>query len=173
MRQTHFVKGKTTNPSCLNYNLHRTVRIQGYSQKQCYGHISPPMTRYDKHKTNKYRPMVNAEIAQIKDGFRTLKPIFTPCIFSHMGEMSPTAVETVELITKSYKASRSFQYLEDGISSKKRAAEFRGRFKDALMVAVVNGFGTTLVAAGAPMVGTRTSSTYDRGGLPPWEVAVS
>ena len=133
------------------------------------------MAAYDKHKTNLYKPMVNAAAAQVRQGIRTMKPIFTPCIFSHMhmGEMAPTAVETVELITKAYKASLSFLFFEDGISVKKRTAEFRGRFKDALMVANANGFGTTLAAAGMPMVGSRVSSVYDRGGLPPWELSVS
>ena len=102
-----------------------------------------------------------------------MKPHFTPCIFSHMGEMSPTAVETVELITKSFKASLSYHLFEDGVCVKKRSAEFRGRFKDALMVVIANGFGTTLVAAGAPMIGTHVSSAYDRGGLPPWEILTS
>jgi hypothetical protein len=117
--------------------------------------------------------MVDAAVAQVRKGIRTTKPIFTPCIFSHMGEMAPTAVETVELITRAYKASLSFRFFEDGISIKKRTAEFRGRFKDALMVAISNGFGTTLAAAGMPMVGKRVSSAYDHGGLPPWEVSVS
>jgi hypothetical protein len=144
-----------------------------YSLDALAGHISPPMAQYDRHKHNLYKPMVNAATAQVRQGIRALKPIFTPCIFSHMGEMAPTAVETVELITKAYKASLSFQFFEDGICAKKRTAEFRGRFKDALMVANANGFGTTLSAAGMPMVGTRVSSAYDRGGLPPWELAVS
>jgi hypothetical protein len=131
------------------------------------------MARYAKFKTLKYAPMVNAAAAQVRQGKRTLKPIFTPCIFSHMGEMSPTAVETVEVITKAYKASLSFKYFEDGISRTKRASEFRARFKDALMVANANGFGATLAAAGSPMVSSRTSSAYDHGGLPPWELALS
>lgn len=140
-----------------------------YSRDVLAGKVSPPMARYAKHKDTKYRPMVNAAIIQIKQGFRTLRPIFTPCIFSHMGEMSPTAVETVEVITRAFKASLSFRLIEDGICPKKRTAEFRGRFKDALMVAIVNGFGTTLAAAGAPMVGRSVSSAYDRGGLPSWD----
>ena len=86
--------------------------------------------------------------------------------------MATTAVETIELITNGYKASLAFLFFEDGISTKKRTAEFRGRFKDALMVANTNGFGTTLAAAGMPMAGTRVSSAYDRGGLPPWELPV-
>ena len=92
-----------------------------------------------------------------------------------MGEMSPTAVETVEVIVKAYKASLSFLFFEDGISHTKRTSEFRARFKDALMVANATGFGTTLGAAGTPicMVGSRTSSAYDHGGLPPWELVVS
>ena len=144
-----------------------------YSMDALAGRVSPLMAQYERHKTNLYKPMVHAAIAQVRQGVRTMKPVFTPCIFSHMGEMAPTAVETVEVITNAYKASLSYKYFEDGISAKKRTAEFRGRFKDALMVANANGFGTTLVAAGMPMVGTRVSSAYDRGGLPPWELPVS
>ena len=80
-----------------------------------------------------------------------------------MGEMSPTAVETVELITKAYFASLSLLFFEDGISRKKRTAEFRARFKDALMVDNDNWFGTTLAAAGLSMVGSRVSSTLGVG----------
>ena len=131
------------------------------------------MALYTKFKNTKYMPMLNAAIAQIRAGKRTLKPIFTPCIFSHMGEMSPTAVETVEVIDKAYKASLSFLFFEDGISHTKRTSEFRARFKDALMVANATGFGTTLGTAGTPMVGSRTSSAYDHGGLPSWELPAS
>ena len=80
---------------------------------------------------------------------------------------------TVEVTAKAYKVSLSFLFFEDGISHTKRTPEFRARFKDALMVANTTGFGTTLGAAGTPMVGSRTSSAYDHGGLPSWELPVS
>jgi len=133
------------------------------------GHVSPPLARYTRLKTTKYAPMVAAALAQVKQGKRTLAPLFTPCIFSHLGEMSNTAIETVELITRAYRTSLSSKFFEDGISVTRRTAEFRARFKDALMVANAAGFGTTLAAAGVPRVGKAVSSAFDRGGLPPWE----
>ena len=171
----------TTSPSIIDVEVSFIKQLAAaevaaagnHSRDVLAGHISPPMARYHKHKNTKYLPMVNAATAQVRQGLRAMKPTFTPCIFSHMGEMSPSAVETVEPITKAYKASLSFLHFEDGVCVKKRAAEFRGRFKDALMVAIANGFGTTLAAAGSPMVGAHVSSAYDRGGLPPWELPVS
>ena len=171
----------TTAPSTIDQTVRFVKQLAAaevatggnYSLDPLAGVLSPPLARYTKHKDNLYKPMVNAAIAQIKQGIRTLKPIFTPCIFSHMGEMSTIAVETVEVITKAYKASLSFRRFEDGISHKKRSAEFRARFKDALMVAIANGFGSTLAAAGLPVAGSRVVSAFDRGGLPPWEVSVS
>jgi hypothetical protein len=171
----------TTAPSIISRQLGYVKQLAAaediagghYSRNPMAGHISPPMAMYNKHKDIVYKPMVNAAAGQVRKGLRPMKPIFTPCIFSHMGEMAPTAVETVEVITKAYGASLAFQFFEDGISYKKRTAEFRGRFKDALMVANASGFGTTLASAGKPTAGTLVSAAYDRGRLPSWEVPVS
>ncbi len=46
-----------------------------YSLDALAGHISPPMAAYDKHKTNLYKPMVNAAAAQVRKGISTMKPI--------------------------------------------------------------------------------------------------
>ena len=99
-----------------------------------------------------------------------MAPVFAACIFSHLGEMSPKALDTIEVITKAYRANVSKMYFEDGISLKRRTAEFRMRFKDALMAANATGFGTTLAAAGHPRAGRTASSPFALGGLPPWEV---
>ena len=116
--------------------------------------------------------MVNAAKAQVRLDKRAMGPTFmiTPCIFSHLGEMSSTAINTIEVITRAYRDKLSKMYFEDGISHKKRTAEFRMRFKDALMIANASGFGSTLAAAGVPRVNRVVASAFDHGGLPPWEV---
>ena len=137
-------------------------------------HVSPPLTAYDRLKTAEYLPMVNAAKAQVRLGKRSMGPTFTPCIFSHLGEISSTAINTIEVITRAYRDKLSKMYFEDDISHKNRTAEFRMRFKDALMIVNASGFGTTLAGAGVPRVNRVVASTFDHGGLPPcnWEVPV-
>ena len=53
---------------------------------------------------------------------------------------------------------------------KRRTADFRTRFKDALMCANCAGFGSTLDAAGTPRAGKVLSGAFENGGLPLWEV---
>ena len=134
------------------------------------GKVSPPLTQYGHVKDTKYGPMTLAATAQVKAGKRALPPRFRACIFSHLGEMSPVAISTVETITMAYRESLSHTYFEDGISNKRRTANFRMNFKDALMVANASGFGTTLAAAGRPRAGRAVVSAFDFGGLPEWEI---
>ena len=135
------------------------------------GHVSPPLARYGRHKQAHYLPMVEEAVKQVKKGKRAQAPRFSPAIFSHLGEMSDSVIGVVEMITKVYRDSLAVKFFEDGISVSRRVAEFRGRFKDALMVAIAAGFGTTLAAVGWPRAGKPVSSAFDRGGLPEWEVA--
>jgi hypothetical protein len=114
--------------------------------------------------------MTAAAVLQVKSGKRSMAPSFAPCIFSHLGEMSPVAIKVIESITNVYKEKISMMYFEDGISIKRKTAEFRMRFKDALMVANANGFGKTLSVAGQMRVGMNVVSPHDFGGLPSWEV---
>jgi hypothetical protein len=152
--------------------LHAAEMLAGgdHTANTMSGHVSNPLMQYQRAKTAKYSPMTNAAAAQVRRGKRALPPVFRPCIFSHLGEMSPTAIKTVETITMTYKASLSNRHFEDGISDERRTAEFRMRFKDALMCANASGFGSTLAAAGLPRAGRAIVSAYDLGGLPEWEV---
>jgi hypothetical protein len=134
------------------------------------GHVSPPVLQYGRHKDVHYKPMLDAAVVQVKQGKRAIAPVFAACIFSHLGEMSPTTIKTIEAITDVFRTTSASKYFEDGISLKRRTADFRMRFKDALMVANANGFGTTLSAAGQVRAGMRPVSAFDHGGLPSWEV---
>ena len=83
--------------------------------------------------------------------------------------MSPEALRVVELITRQYTAMVATQKFEDGLPLKRRSAEFRTRFKDALMNANASGFGATLAHAGTPRAGKFLSPAEAFGGLPDWE----
>ena len=61
-------------------------------------------------------------------------------------------------------------YFEDGVSLKRRTAEFRMRFKDALMCANAAGFGRTISQAGKPRAGRAVTSPDANSGFPDWEV---
>ena len=64
------------------------------------------------------------------------------------------------------------QRFEDGIPLKRKTAEFRTRFKDAIMCAYASGFGSTLMnAAGMPRMGrSMPSADIDaNGGVMVWE----
>ena len=80
------------------------------------------------------------------------------------------AIRTIEAITNTYRTHIGKMYFEDGVSLKRKTAEFRMRFKDALMNANAQGFGSTLAAAGQMRLGMNAVSAYDFGGLPSWEV---
>jgi hypothetical protein len=158
----------------LNFvrRLHAAEQAAGgnFAMNVLSGHVSPPILQYTRHKNAHYLPMVNAAATQVRQGKRAMAPSFAACIFSHLGEMSDMTIKTIERITGAYRANISRKYFEDGISIKRRTADFRMRFKDALMVANANGFGTTLSAAGMPRAGMKPVSAFDHGGLPPWEV---
>lgn len=117
--------------------------------------------------------MVEAARAQVPRGKRLMAPTFTALIMSHLGEMSGTTLKTVELITKAYTAKISRLFFEDGISVKRKSAEFRTRFKDAIMIANAAGFGTTLGTAGTPRLVRQAPSAFDHAGIPPWQTPAS
>ena len=54
------------------------------------------------------------------------------------------AIRTIQVITIAYRTMVAMYYFEDGISSKRCTAEFRIRFKDALMCTNASGFGHTI-----------------------------
>ena len=127
---------------------------------------------YAKVKVAKYSPAVADATQQVRNGTRAMAPVLVPCIFSHAGEMSPESLRVVELITRrrQFSSLASTLYFEDGIPLKRRTAAFRSRFKDALMVANANGFGSTVAHAGTPRAGKFLSPAEAYGGLPDWEV---
>ena len=84
--------------------------------------------------------------------------------------MSPSALRTIELITLEYRKMMSTRAFEDGVPLKRRTAQFRTRFKDAIMCANATGFGTTISQAGLPRAGASVASADACGGLPEWEV---
>ena len=118
--------------------------------------------------------MVDAAANDVKTGKRARTPSarMAPCILSHLGEMSPSALHTVEFITLEYRNVMSTRAFEDGIPLKRRTAQFRTRFKDAIMCANVSGFGTTISQAGPPHAGASVTSddACACSGLPEWEV---
>ena len=130
---------------------------------------SPTVVAYGKVKVVKYSPLVADAAKQVLLGKRASTPVLVPCIFSHAGEMSSESMRVIELITRQYASLVSSQYFEDGVTLKRRTAQFRCRFKDALMAANANGFGTTLAHAGTPRAGKLLSPADAFGGLPDWE----
>ena len=110
--------------------------------------------------------MVDQASQQVAKGRRARAPVLAACIFFHLGELSPVAIKTVEIITMAFRK----MLFEDGIPLKKRTAAFRMQFKDALMCANASGFGRTLSVTGRPRAGCRISSPDANGGFPDWEV---
>ena len=84
------------------------------------------------------------------------------CIMSHLGELSPTVLSTIELITRSYHVTVSKMYFEDGISLKRRAVQFRTRFKDVIMCVNVTGFGTRFLLLVTPVLAPLLSGCLGR-----------
>ena len=114
--------------------------------------------------------MLDQAKAQVAKGPRARAPVMAACIFSHLGEFSPVAIRVVEIITLAFQGMASRQVFEDGVSLKRRTAQFRMEFKDALMCANASGFGHTLSVAGRPRAGHHTSSLGANCGIPDWEV---
>ena len=99
-------------------------------------------------KNSRYEPLLDIAAAQVKNGTRSIMPTFITAIVSHTGEMAPGVFTLVEAITRQYAKTITPTDLEDGISKTKRTGRFRSRFKDAIMTAMAEGFGRTLVSAG-------------------------
>ena len=70
------------------------------------------------------------------------------------------------MITLACRAMAAMCYFEDGISLQRRTAEFRMRFKDALMCANAAGFGRTIPQAGKPRAGRAVTSPDANSGFP-------
>ena len=71
-------------------------------------------------------------------------------MISHAGEMAPELIGMVEFFTNQYAKHISTMGFEDGVPKARRTADYRCRFKDALMTTVLRGFGRTLGAVGLP-----------------------
>ena len=113
--------------------------------------------------------MALAALNDARAGKRARVPKMVPCILSHLGELSPTAIRVVELITRAYNTLVSKQHFEDGVPLKRRTAQFHTRFKDALMCANASGFGRTISLAGQPRAGHPVSCPDASAGFPDWE----
>ena len=87
--------------------------------------------------------MVDAAAIDVKTGKRAHTPRMVPCVLSHLGEMSPSALRTVEFITLEYRKMMFTRTFEDGVPLKRRTTQFHTRFKDAIMCANAAGFGNT------------------------------
>jgi hypothetical protein len=109
---------------------------------------SPAVRRACNRKHDAYKPLLDVAAAQVKAGSRTHMPVFVAGIVTHTGEMAPELITLVESITMQFARTITPSDLEDGLSRSRRTGFFRARFKDALMVAMAEGFGRTLVAAG-------------------------
>ena len=93
-----------------------------------------------------------AAVSQVGKGTHQQVPVLAACIFWHLGELSSVAIRIIEVITLAYRVMVVMCYFEDGIPLKRRTAEFRMRFKDALMCANAAGFGRTISQAGNPVL---------------------
>lgn len=131
---------------------------------------SPPVLTYQTVKERKYAAMALTASKDARAGKRARAPKMMPCILSHIGELSPTALSTIELITRAFHTTASKKHYEDGIPLKRRTAQFRTRFKDAIMCANASGFGRTISLAGQPRAGCSVSSPDVSAGMPDWEV---
>ena len=60
------------------------------------GFASRPVKTYQMVKDAKYKCMVDVVVNDVKTGKRTRTPRMGPCILSHLGEMSPSALRTIE-----------------------------------------------------------------------------
>ena len=100
----------------------------------------------EKHKL--YGSLVATALRQKSRGQRPFSPLFVAGVVSHSGEMAPEFINMVEIFTNQFRKHCTTLNLEDGVSAARRTAEYRTRFKDALMTATLGSFGRTLDDAG-------------------------
>ena len=101
------------------------------------GKTSPPVASYQKVKETKYKHITSVAAKQARSGHRNRAPLLAPCIISHLGEMSPTAIRVIEMATHAYNKLIAAKPCKDGIPLKRKTAEFHTRFKDTIMCANV------------------------------------
>ena len=163
-------------PACNNW-LKRVICVEANAggdraRSEMNKYPSPALHNYSVAKHKKYEPIRDIALNQKRGGSRPFAPTFYAGILSHQGEMSPDLISLIELFTAQYKTLCASLNLQDGVSKGKRAADFRCRFKDALMATNARGFGATLGAAGSPRF---TPQPLELDGLvsalPAWEVS--
>jgi hypothetical protein len=124
---------------------------------------SPCVSLACKIKLKRYKRMVEIALQQKASGQRMFAPVFVAGIVSHSGEFASELFTMVELFTRQYAKMIKTLHLEDGVSDALRTSDYRCRFKDALVTAVMKGWGETLGTAGLPWDrndGTPALDTY-------------
>jgi hypothetical protein len=101
-------------------------------------------------KHNRYAQLVAIAVNQQSRGDRPFAPRFFAAIISHAGEFAPELITMIEIFTKQFMRHSRSLHLEDGVKEARRTSDYRRRFKDALMVAVMGGFGRVLHTSGGP-----------------------
>ena len=131
---------------------------------------SPAVVNAAKAKVLRYELLMDLLIKQVKEGKRASKPRLVSGVITHLGELGPDMIDTVEALTNA--ANKQFKAgpLTMGMSRSKYTAIFRTQFKDELLAANARGFVRALAAAGNPMSGWVLSPDEVGEDLPDWDV---
>jgi hypothetical protein len=111
---------------------------------------SPRIASAAKAKHATYKLITTLADRQLELGQRSGAHDFIPAIHSHEGELSSAFFNLIEWLTTQYALHTKSLGLTHGYSTKFLTAVYRGRLKDAIFVAIANGFGAMLGAAGLP-----------------------
>jgi hypothetical protein len=131
------------NHSAANKEAGGLLRVNGMLMQP-----SPNVRTACNTKHTTYKGLLDIAASQVKTGERSVLPTFVAAIISHTGEMAPELHTLVETITVQYARTITQKDMEDGVSKGRRTGMFRSQFKDALMTAMAEGFGSTLAGAG-------------------------
>jgi hypothetical protein len=124
---------------------------------------SPCVASACRTKHKRYQGMVDLALQQKANAHRMFAPLFVAGIVSHSGEFASELITMVERFTRQFLKLSKTMHLEDGVSDALRTSDYRCRFKDAMMTAVMKGWGDTLGSAGLPWDrndGTPALDTY-------------
>ena len=110
---------------------------------------SPPVTKAQEEKYNKYRPLTHLMQLQKAQGTRSHVPVFRAPVVSHLGEFSTDVFEAVDWLgpqaRRYYASTRS----EQPLPPKVMTARFRRNLLSSLAVASAKGC-ALLILAGVP-----------------------
>ena len=128
--------------------MDRLAARQGAAAKPCNSHAAIAQTT---KKRADHAPLLAIATKQHLDGRRAMKPTFLAAVGTTLGELGPEAIRLQEALTLMYKTRVELEGPRpDGQTAAVLSADFRSRFRFAMLCGIAQGQALMLTTAGLP-----------------------